>query len=321
MPEPTLTEDYQIKLQKFIAAIPAEGAEPMLMSMKPGSKTLKSPYSKKDLEALTGVVEDPRFQTYTGYTHAGLLKKWLDPANRTTTCNEFCTKCGNAMGFVAADANDGVGRFDIADYLTRYGRGHCWVPASSGARPDYGDVFRIYEPSPDQNGVARNHMGVGLYFDDAGWHTVESGQAGPSSGFDAIARKLRGWPVSGMQGWVSMKALLGTGNRLPYWLGGWWEVEEGAYEVWYYYFAAPNKVFYSSNPPLSLTAPPQNATCVGSFDMKGMFGINIRWNSADVDETFMLGEQDSKKRRFTMSGRTAVGVPLKAERMMITGLL
>lgn len=321
MPEPVLTEEYQIRLKDFIAAIPVEGSAVRLMSMKPESKTLKTPYTKADLDALKGVVEDQRFFTYTGYTHMGLLTKWLDPANRTTTCNEFCTKCGTAMGYKAEDNKDGVGRFDIADYLTRYGRGHCWVPATSGARPEYGDIFRIYEPSPDQNGVARNHMGVGLWFEGDTWHTVESGQAGPSSGYDAIERKSRTWPVGGMQGWVSMKALLGSGNRLPYWLGGWWEVEEGMYEVWYYYFAAPNRVYYSDYPPRSLSAPPSNAKVVGSFDLKGMFGVNIRWNSADVDETFMLGEQDSKKRKFSMTGKTARGIPLTARRMMIEGLL
>ena len=71
----------------------------------------------------------------------------------------------------AEDKNDGVGRFDIADYLTRMGKGHCWVRADSGLAPGYGDIFRVYAPSPDQNGVATNHMGVALYFNDGSFYT------------------------------------------------------------------------------------------------------------------------------------------------------
>lgn len=296
----------------------------------PGSATLTPPFTAADVKALKGILPDARFTKYTGYTHQGLLTKWSDPGNRTTTCNEFCSKCANAMGYVAEDKNDGVGRFDIADYLTRYGKGHCWVPAGSGATPEYGDIFRLFEASPDHNGVSLNHMGVSLGVEGKIWKTVESGQAGPSSGFDAIERKTRDWAPSSLQGWVSMRALLQAGSRAPYWLGGWWEVEEGAYEVWYYYFASPNKVYYTNDAPRLLTAPPSGLGTeagpstpgtVGSFSLKGMFGLQIRWNSADVAEEFTLGIQDGKKRKFTMTGKNAQGVPLTATRMMIEGLL
>lgn len=325
MPEPILTEDHHLKLKNFIAAVPAyvgdnPGQTPEVKSMAAGSATLKTSAGKftaDDVTALGDKIKtNPAFQAMTGYSQKGLLDKWVN--DRTTTCNEFCSRCAVAMGYTS---KDGVGKFDIADWLTRYGLGHCWVPASSGATPGYGDIFRLFAASKDHNGTNLNHMGVSLYVDGTDWYTVESGQGGPSMGYDAIKRKRRDWKPDSLQGWVNMKALIGAAKPIPHWLGGWWEVEEGAYEVWYYYFGAPNLIYYTNTPPISVTAPPTNPGTVGHFWMKGMFGVQIGWNSPDMDEEFMAGLQDSKKRKFTMTGKSAKGIPLTATRMMIQGLL
>lgn len=325
MPEPTLTEEYQLKLKTFLAPVPAyvgdnPGQTPEVKSMAAGSATLNTQNGGFKADAVTAIEgkikTNPVFQTMTGYSHKMLLDKWVN--DRTTTCNEFVSRCAVAMGYTS---KDGVGKFDIADWLTRYGLGHCWVPSSSGAEPVYGDVFRLFAQASDHNGVNLNHMGVSLYIEGPNWYTVESGQGGPLMGYDAIKRKRRDWKPDSLQGWVNMKALLGAGKPIPHWLGGWWEVEEGPYEVWYYYFGSPNKVYYTNTPPISVTAPPTSPGTVGSFAMKGMFGVNIMWNSADVDEEFMAGLQDPKKRKFTMTGKSVRGVPFTATRMMIQGLL
>lgn len=322
-----LTEEYQKKLESFLTDIPALGGG-KLSSMKPGSKTLTPPFTKKQATELAGVLEEGAFQRYTGYTHRGLLEKWSDPANRTTTCNEFCSKCANAMGYVAEDKNDGVGRFDIADYLTRMGKGHCWVRADSGLAPEYGDIFRLFSPSKDQNGVATNHMGVALYFNDGAFYTVESGQGGPSNGFDAIERKMRSWPVPGMQGWVSMRALLATGKRVEYWQGGWWDVKIGKTEQWYYYFGSDGRVLCSSEKPAVLTAPPAEGPMVTkgicTKKPRAYNTLQLVWhsrNALDVNEELQLAIEESKKRKFVMVGKTASGAKITATRMMITGLL
>ena len=313
------TEPYQVKLDTFIAIVPPVGGGQVRSTGK-GSKTLKAPYKLEALEALEGVVTNPDFQKLTGYTQESLLKKWL--TDRTTTCNEFCSKAGTAMGFVAKGKFDGVGRFDVADYLTRMGRGHCWVPAETGSTPVYGDIFRIYEKSHDQNGVSRNHMGVSLGVDGDKWMTVESGQGGPSSGYDAVERKQRVWPTPGVTGWVNMKALISADDKLPHWLGGWWEVKQEVFETWYYFFEAGGKVSYTPYKPTILSQPPAMASMIGNVTMKGMFGIEISWQSGDVDEAFTLGQQDSVKRKFTMTGKLVDSAKkISAERMMITGLL
>jgi hypothetical protein len=156
------------------------------------------------------------------------------------------------MGYTS---QEGVGRFDIADRLNGRGLGHVWVPADSGATPQFGDIFRLYEASPDHNRVPLNHMAVSLSVSGTDWYTVESGQGGPSKGYDAILRKKKTWKPSSLRGWVSMKALLNAEKPLPYWLGGWWEVEEGPYDTYYYYFAAGGKVTYTTI-RVSITSPP-----------------------------------------------------------------
>lgn len=324
--ESDLKEPHQIKLMKFIAKVPPVGGG-QVRSTGAGSTILKAPFDQKKLDATTGFVNNQDFTDLTGYTHNGLLTKWL--SDRTTTCNEFCSKAGTAMGFVAKGKFDGVGRFDIADYLTQIGRGHCWVPASSGAKPECGDVFRIFEKAHDQNGVSRNHMGVSLLIDGPRWFTVESGQGGPSTGYDAVERKERAWPVPGVQGWVNMQSLISAEDRISPWLGGWWEVRQSAGDVWYYFFSAGGKVEFTPIRPTVLSQPPVTASLTGSFRMKGMFGVEVSWNSFDLDEDFTIfvppvpkDKNAPPNRNYTMKGKV-VGTSnqLAAKRLMIEGLL
>lgn len=69
--------------------------------------------------------------------------------------------------------------------------------------------------------------------------------------------------------------------------------------------------------PASITAPPASpGPLVGNFAMKGMFGVQLSWTSADVDETLTVVVQEQKKRRYVMEGRTARGVKLTATRLL-----
>jgi len=324
--ETSLTEPHHIALAKFISVVPPVGGG-QVRSVTATSTILTTPFDRKKLDATKGIESNKAFETLTGYTQQQLLEKWL--SDRTTTCNEFCSKAGTAMGFVAKGKYDGVGRFDIADYLTQIGRGHCWVRADSGAKPEYGDVFRIFEKALDQNGVSRNHMGVSLHLDGKDWYTVESGQGGPSTGYDAVERKKRPWPEAGVQGWVNMKALISAEDKISHWLGGWWEVRQSAGDIWYYFFSAGGKVEFTPIPPTVLSQPPVTASLTGSFRMKGMFGVEVFWNSFDLDEEFTIFVPPAPKdkntppsRNYTMKGKV-VGTSnqLSAKRLMIQGLL
>lgn len=319
-----LKEPHHKKLDDFIKGVPLDGG---LIRSHKGSPTVMPPYTRDKIATFDKSNEDSTFYKLTGYTHAGLLEKWL--SDRTTTCNEFCSKAGTAMGFVAKGKFDGVGRFDIADYLTQNGRGHCWVPADSGAKPEFGDVFRIFEKALDQNGVSRNHMGVSLNLEGTDWYTVESGQGGPAMGYDAVARKKRPWPEVGVQGWINMKALLSAEDKISHWLGGWWQVKQTAGDDWFYYFSAGGKIQYTPIKPSVLSQPPINASLTGSFRMKGMFDVEVFWNSVDLDEQFTIfvppppkDKNTPPSRDYKMKGKV-VGTSnqLTAQRLMITGLL
>jgi hypothetical protein len=310
MKEPS--EEYQKKLFRFLSDILPLGS-PEIPS---GTPRLRLPEQlaalKEALDLKPGPFKtNPLFKKYTGWEQRSLMEKWL--GDRTTTCNEFCTACTTAMGYTG---KEGVGRFDIADRLTALGLSHVWVPADSGAQPEYGDIFRLYEVKPDHNGAPLNHMAVSLWVDGTDWYTVESGQGGPGKGYDSLLRKKRVWKPSALRGWVSMKALLAASNPVPSWLGGWWEVDEGPYDTYYYYFGAGGKVTCTSIRPASYTAPPVATPLVGSLQMTTMYSLSVLWRSTDPPEVFQLSSQDAAKRRFQMTGKTGRGVVLDATRIL-----
>jgi len=300
-------EEYQKKLKTFLGPLPAAGAGEVMS----GTPAFPTPFTADKLAAIKAKCKTNKsFKDFTGWEHYDLLNKWL--SDRTTTCNEFCQKCALQMG---TPPDISLNRFDIAEWLSGRGLGHCWIPGDSGSKPEYGDIFRLYEPKPDHNGVSLNHMGVSLFIDGSDWYTAESGQGGPSKGYDAVSRKRRVWKPSSLTGWVSIKAILNAGKPLPNWAGGWWEVNEGG-QIYYYYLEAGGKVHYTPTKPISLAQSPPFTSMFGTFRLKGMYGIEISWAGPDVDETLTLTLQDPKKKLFTMEGKTSSGVKMKAKRMM-----
>jgi hypothetical protein len=308
--DPDPKEDYQKKLKAFLADIPPLGGA----EIASGTPKLPTPFTQATIDAVAkekGITTDARFRKYTGWEHKSLLEKWL--SDRSTTCNEFCSRCADAMGYTS---KNGVGRFEIADWLTTRGLSHVWVPAESGAVPDYGDVFRLLGTEADANGNRLNHMAVSIAVVGSNWYTVESGQGGPSVGYDAILRKKRTWKPPSLRGWVSMKALLNADKPTPYWLGGWWRVEEvGQSDPYYYYFAAGGRVAFTPRKPTNLNVEPLNPSMVGSFAPKGMFGVGVSWNGPEVDESYTVLVQEPKKFRYIMQDRPR-GWKFRATRLM-----
>lgn len=295
---------YQLKLAEFLAPVPAIGGE----------------VSSKGADGNS----NPVFTALTTYTQQALLTKWK--TDRTTTCNVFCSQCANAMGFKALGKGDNLGRFDIADVLTRYGRGHCWITPESGDEPQYGDIFRLYSATKDHNGMELNHMGVSLRVVDGKWLTVEAGQGGPSKGYDAVARKEREWKPDSLQGWVSMKALLQVGKLAPFWLGGWWEITDSRNGHYYYWFGSDGVLVYSADPPRHPAEGPVESwrTLRGTWEEnpKRMFQVMIRWNGPDDDEVFDVAQDMKDNRKFSLSGQSPdKTMKFKGKRLMIKGLL
>jgi hypothetical protein len=314
---PVPTEDYQKKLYDFLADVPPLNGKDEGPEIVSGTPALKSapgaPITDERINAIASSIKsDPLFLKYTGYDHKRLLGKWKN--DRTTTCNDFITKCVAAMGY---KGQQGIGRFDIADQLSIHGLSHAWVPADSGSTPEYGDPYRLLGDIPDHNGTRLNHMAITLYVNGTDWFTVEAGQGGPSKGVDSLRRRKRTWKDPALRGWVSMRAMMNASKPLPYWLGGWWQVQESGRDTpYYYYFDANGKVSYTSTAPASFLVPPTYAPLVGTFGGKRFHQIEISWNSEDVNETFTVTEnQDDRK--YTFIGKTDSGTTLTAQRLML----
>ncbi len=162
----------------------------------------------------------------------------------TTTCNAFVVQLGNAIGSPIP-----LGQFDIEKKLKKANLGEAWIPANSGKRPGYGDVFK----------PRKMHMGVSLDFAGDLWNTVESGQGGPgldyTKGFDIIRRKQQPWNPANLEGWVDIEILMKIAAKAPKWMIGWWRFEVNATKefVW---IPERGSVKSFDTPPPNVKQPP-----------------------------------------------------------------
>jgi hypothetical protein len=293
-----MADDHKAKLMAHVANIP----------MEPGGLASGPAHTKGNNNA--------DFTRLAGMSHDSLLADWA--VNKPTTCcNSFISSCAAAMGYTGA-ADIAVSSFDIAELLATRGLSHVWVLPDSGAEPECGDIFRLLGDQPDHNGVRKNHMGVVLEVNGGSWTTVEGGQGGKTTGFDKICKKRYSGSPGDLRGWASMKALLGVNKPLPYWLGGWWMVEQEPYDTWYYYFGTGGLVGCTMNRPHSALAPPANARFVGTHHEMVMFKRKIIWNNSDVDEelTFVIDTNpDRNNRKDKLVGKTKSGQKLTGVRL------
>lgn len=217
-----MADDYKEKLRVFlnIPMWPKEIRSGEPQEIRSGeAKT--PPYD----EAFKKQLDNPNFTLptnklflkYTGTSHLAMVKDWAHKGH-LTACNGLAGTCGKTMG-----AKDYLGQFELEDFLRKIGKGHAWVPADSGQRPDYGDIFRavVY------------HMGVSLGFEGGDWLTVEAGHGGPGKGYDVLQRIRKPFDPSVLQGWCNMRLYLDPRPPLPNWLIGMWIIYCGN-EKYYY---------------------------------------------------------------------------------------
>jgi hypothetical protein len=307
---PTMAEDIKSMLDTFLKGLPEDGSEEESGTPRvPGPMTTdKIAKAKKE-----GLKNSPLFERLTGRTHESLLNKWL--YDKTTTCNDFCTHWAHSAGYTG----EALGRFDIADWLSKRGLDHCWITPGGGAVPEAGDIFRLMGHEADINGVRLNHMGVSVEVSGSEWKTVEAGQGGPLRGSDGVSRKKREWMPASLRGWVSLKAMLNAEQALPYWLGGWWDVKETPSYRWFYHFGANGKVSCTTQQPFSPIMPPSNPTLVGTFKIgpKGTV-VTISWNSDDPDEEITFApDADRKQRKDILIGKTWMNHKLSGKRFQL----
>ncbi len=293
-----MADDYKAKLEKFIADIP----------MPPGQivsgQAFPAPYTaefKKKLEdpAFTKTVKtDPLFLKYTRTEHLTLIKNWAN-GGIMTTCNGLVGLCGAAMG-----AREFLGQFELEALLRKGGKGHAWVPADSGKRPGYGDVFR----------PVSYHMGVSLGFDGDDWLTVESGQGGSKMGFDVIKRKTHKFIPSHLLGWCDIRLYLDPRPPVPDWLVGTWVIYCGK-DVYSYII---NQYYDVAYYPWKMIGGPQKAVPMdtGTVSFQGSDAFTVTWSKEGGAERFKYERFDSFPGIMEkVSGTSSRGEPLKGVRL------
>ena len=264
--------DYKEALKKHLEKVPAYPKE-----LLAGSPAYKKPIPPDQIaeikkEGWKAAFDDTDFYKYTGLTHTSLVKNWANGGIQTS-CNSFLTGCCTAMGA------PNLGIFELEQHLASLGKSYTWVPATSGDRPGYGDVFRSQ----------KYHMGLSLGFDGDTWLTVEGGQGGPNStGIDSIKYKRQPFKPDELRGWCDMRAFLAPP---PDWLPGWWVIYAGD-QVFHYHFNARYGVSYMPWKPSGSTAPTA-PTDTGTYAVEAGDGVVVNWRAEGGTERFRYDRFDS----------------------------
>lgn len=115
------------------------------------------------------------------------------PVGTTTTCNVFL---GVVVRKALAEGGLASRSFSSFDLPLSGGTAWNWYP-TPGKSPKPGDFFQI-----GKRGGMYQHVGIILSINGESMTTADSGQGGPSVGYDAIKRKKRN--VSDIMGWIDV---------------------------------------------------------------------------------------------------------------------
>jgi hypothetical protein len=232
-----------------------------------------------------------------GMTHAELQRQWEATKNTTTlrtVCIDFVGWYAQQMGInilkdiPAANKNPKEdGFFGLEATLKKSGKGHAWVSAASGARPQYGDILRH----------TAFHVDVARGFENKVLLRIAGGQSfhkrptnDVSKEYDNII-KVRGkadYQSSALQGWLDIeKYFESPPASLPTWVVGWWKVlwRGGTY---YYYLAADRSARWTQTTPTAYTPPPlvSSAPRTGSFAFTYPDKVKITWTDSGNVEAY-----------------------------------
>lgn len=145
-------------------------------------------------DTITSIHHPKLFAELTGLTQSTLESNW-DKGGRLTSCNSFAGQY-SMHAIPAEKLKTMLAMFDLEGAVKKMGIPEAWKRQEDdlSARPGYGDIVRW----------KRLHVGVSLGFEGGKWHTLEGGQGGPSTGFDAIKRRTRTYNPGEILGWVDL---------------------------------------------------------------------------------------------------------------------
>lgn len=268
----------------------------------------------KTVEGIRSDKNGQDFFDWTGISHKQMKESWEQNMNGPTlltACGGFASKFGGLIGIT-----DIASYFDLEKSLKDIGKPHAWVPASSRADPQVGDILRhtVY------------HVDVAAGWDGRKLKRVAAGQSlhprptkSVEGEFDALkwVTGAAAYNPANLQGWLDLDKYFGTAPSVvpTYgWLNGWWRVWDG--NTYYYHFAPNGTVKYIMTEPTDLGGPPAMANNVGTYSYTPPNTLVVTWNKvasapAACRETFYNATSGCTQ----MNARSSLYGPLAATRL------
>jgi hypothetical protein len=212
-------------------------------------------------EGIPSNTQADKFFEWTGYRHSDMLQSWRENKNGPkllTACAGFASKFAGLIGITGI-----ASFFDLEKSLIDAGKAHAWVPASSGADPQVGDILRH----------AVFHVDVAAGWDGRKLKRVAAGQSfhprptqSVEGEFDCLkwVTGTANYNAANLKGWLDLDLYFGPAPSGPAlgWLNGWWKVWDGNY---YYYFFGPGGAAQYTKTKPSNSGPPKRADNTGRY--------------------------------------------------------
>jgi hypothetical protein len=259
------------------------------------------------------------FLQWTGYKHEDMLQSWRENMNGPTlltACGGFASKFAGLIGIAGIKSY-----FELQKSLTEAGKSHAWVPASSGAKPQVGDILRHTVYHVD---VAAGWDGPKLVRVAAGQSSHPRPTKNVENEFDALKWVTGAGPYNSanLQGWLDLDKYFG-GSAAPSpvptrtvtppgWLFGWWRVDWRGDE-YRYFFYREGTVEWTEHLQQPTSRPPLHTDGTGTFVFDPLGKIIIQWDSGSV-ETFSAAGS-TRAMRGTWTGRDGSQAQLTASKL------
>lgn len=254
------------------------------------------------------------FFNWTGYSHSKMLESWRANKNGPTlltACGGFASHFAGEMGITDVESF-----FDLQKSLDKAGKGHAWVPASSGKRPKVGDILRHTTFHVD---VAAGWEGDRLVRVAAGQSHHPRPTTNVEGEFDALkwVTGEKAYDPSKLQGWLDIELYFGEAPKPDpnaAWVQGWWKVWDGSF--YYYFFRADGVVHYVRTKPANVNAPPAHPEGLGRYKYTAPL-LTVTWNpvpgvAAACEENFRNATQGCRQ----MNADSSLYSPLVATRAL-----
>jgi hypothetical protein len=254
------------------------------------------------------------FHKWTGYWHSDMLASWRAHMNDhvlLTACAGFASVFAGRIGITGI-----ASFFDLQKSLIDAGKAYAWVPASSGADPQVGDILRHTAFHVD---VAAGWEGRKLKRVAAGQSYHKRPTTSVEGEFDSLkwVTGKNDYDRAALQGWLDLDKYFGAAPVVDPtlgWLYGWWKVWDGS--TYYYFFGPGGGVEYTKTEPPKGSGAPKRANNLGRYTYTLPNQLKVTWNQVvgaeeACEETFYNAAPGCQQ----MNATSSLYSPLVATRL------